>query len=93
MNVSGRWEDATEDNWGVTYLTQRGNKVTGKIGLYAANGVVSGSRVYLSLSENDWVYYTVEAQMQGSMLEGLYSGDVPFKASSAERFAFRRVGN
>ncbi len=93
VNVSGTWEDAAEDKWGMTYLTQNGNRVTGKVGLYTANGIVSGSRVYLTLEENNWVYYTVEANVQGSMLEGLYSDKIPFEESSADPFAFRRISN
>ena len=93
-NISGRWKDATRDAWGDASLVQRGNKITGTLGVYDVEGVMSGSRVFLALKADDWYYYSVEAIYRGSTLEGLYSRSVPVRLvkGDSHRFAFRRAG-
>lgn len=92
-NVSGAWKDATRDDWGQANLVQRGNKITGTLGLYEVEGVMVGPRVFLALKADDWYYYSVEAIQNGSSLEGYYSRGVPIRLVKGDsyRFAFRRI--
>jgi hypothetical protein len=88
INVSGRWH---AESWGGALLTQTGNKITGTIGEYTANGVVKGSTVYIALSSDGWVYYTVMAKPAPTgALEGFYCGDVPFSPTDEKTFTMVR---
>jgi hypothetical protein len=91
-NLTGTWKDATTDAWGDASLVQRGNKITGTLGNYEVDGVMSGSRVFLALKADDWYYYSVEAVHKGSVLEGRYSRGVPVQLTErkSEPFVFRR---
>lgn len=92
-NLTGKWKDATYEEWGDAELVQRGNKVTGTLGNYEVNGVVNGSRVYLALMADKWYYYSVEAQHSSSVLKGRYSRGVPVQLteSKSHEFEFRRM--
>jgi hypothetical protein len=88
INVSGRWH---AESWGGALLTQTGNKITGTIGEYTANGVVKGRIAYIALSEGGWVYYTVMAKPTSSgTFEGFYSGEVPFSQADQRIFTMIR---
>jgi hypothetical protein len=89
-NLTGKWKDATTDEWGDAHFSQSGNKVKGTVGNYEAVGVVKGSRVHLALKADNWIYYSVVADKKGDLLEGRYSRGVPFNEKSNERFAFRQ---
>jgi hypothetical protein len=93
VNVSGKWKDATYEDWGDAEFLQRGNKITGTLGGYEVNGVVNGSRVYLALMADKWYYYSVEAQHSGSVLKGRYSRGVPVQLTKnkSREFEFRRL--
>jgi len=92
-NVSGTWRDATPDAWGDARLEQRGYKITGTLGNYEVDGVMSGSRLYLALKSDNWYYYSVEAVHKGRVIEGLYARGVPAKMtkSNSRPFEFRRA--
>jgi hypothetical protein len=76
IDVSGYWRS---DDWGLSYFTQKGNRVTGRLGKYPVGGVVRGRSLYLAVTEDNWTYYTVvAAQVQKGVLEGFYSDSVPF---------------
>jgi len=89
IDVSGRWH---ADSWGGAMLTQTANKITGTIGDYTVNGVVKGRVVYLALSEDRWIYYTIIAKLTSSgALEGYYSGDVPYAPADEKPFTMVRT--
>ena len=82
INVSGNWKSS---DWGDTYLGQNGAKVGGHLGDYPVNGVVSGDKVYLLVSQGGWYYYSATLEMPGpNMLIGYYSRTVPYKANSRD---------
>lgn len=90
VNISGKWKDATAEEWGDAHFSQSGNKVKGTVGDYEATGVVKGSRVHLALRMDNWIYYSVVAEKKGDTLEGRYSRGVPFNEKSKRRFLFRK---
>lgn len=92
-NVSGTWRDETRDAWGDARLSQRGNKISGTLGNYEVDGVMSGSRVFLALRADDWYYYSVEAVHKGPVLEGRYSRGIPVRLTKGQSdpFVFRRA--
>ena len=90
VNISGKWKDATADDWGDAHFSQTGNKVKGTLGVYEVSGVVKGSRVHLALKTDNWIYYTVVAEKKGDVLEGRYMRGVPFSEKAKARFVFRK---
>lgn len=92
-NLTGKWKDATRDDWGNAELVQRGNKISGTLGVYEVEGVVNGPRVSLALKTDDWYYYSVEAIHKGASLEGFYSRGVPIRLvkGDCDPFSFRRA--
>jgi hypothetical protein len=90
VNITGKWKDVTEDEWGDAHFSQSGHKVKGTIGIYEVDGVVKGSQVHLALKTDNWIYYTVVADKKGDLLEGRYSRGVPFNEKTKARFAFRK---
>ena len=86
INITGRWHDAQETGsrgwgywgwgslgWGEGYLQQEGNKVTGAIGNYNVQGIVSGKTVYLVFLYGGSVHYTARLEMsQQGLLAGNY---------------------
>ncbi|MGH8048653.1 MAG: hypothetical protein ACREKL_15545 [Chthoniobacterales bacterium] len=88
IDVTGRWH---ADNWGGGTLTQKGNKITGTLGDYVANGVVKGRTVYLTLSNDGWVYYTIMARPDSSgALQGYSSESVPYSQVDEKTFSMVR---
>lgn len=89
INVGGRWH---ADSWGGALLSQSSGKITGTLGDYTVNGVVKGRVVYLALSEDGWVYYTIMAKQTASgALEGFYSGEVPYSPADEKAFSMERT--
>ncbi len=54
IDVSGYWRS---DDWGLTYFSQKGNRVTGHLGKYPVGGVVRVTRSNLAVTEDGWTYY------------------------------------
>lgn len=75
-NISGNWY---ADDWGGGTLTQQGRNITGVLGQFDVKGVMSGSKVYLLISEGGWIYYTaVLDRTSAKRLNGFYSYTLPF---------------
>lgn len=89
IGVSGTWYS---DEWGGARLAQSGRTVTGAMGNYNVRGVISGSRAYLLLHSNGWVYYTaVLTRPSHGTLSGFYSASVPFDVMDQRPLDLRRV--
>ena len=89
-NVEGLWYSP---EWGIVVLNQEGSKVTGVFqDFYKANGLISGRKVFLVLTDDDWAEYTVELAKQPSGdLKGHYSPDVPFSEASQHELTLKRI--
>lgn len=92
VNVEGVWY---APGWGAVVLNQEGGKLTGAFSdYYAVDGVVSGRKVYLTLTDDDWREYTVELTPKGrEKLVGFYSAHVPFSESDQQEIVLTRIGN
>lgn len=80
--------------WGVIVLKQQsGGKVSGIIGTHgAAEGFVSGNKVFLGLVDSGWTEYTLELHRpQADQLKGLYSAHVPFSSEDAKEVVFEKI--
>lgn len=89
IDVSGYWRS---DDWGLTYFSQKGNRVTGHLGKYPVGGVVRGHTLYLAVTEDGWTYYTVAAGLvQKGVLEGFYSDSVPFSTKDQSPIMLTRT--
>ena len=87
-SIAGQWVSA---DWGNAALSQNGRRVTGTLGNYSVEGVVSGYKAYLLLKSNGWVYYTAELEsFSAGSLVGLYSASVPFSAADQQGILLRR---
>jgi len=82
IDITGQWHDAEGSmfGWGKGYLSQEQNKISGNIGDYDIQGVVSGKIVYLVFLYRGKVYYTARLEMSQNLLIGNY-----FKASDKEQ--------
>ncbi len=82
IDITGQWHDAEGDmfGWGKGYLSQEQNKISGNMGDYDIQGVVSGKIVYLVFLSHGKVYYTARLEMSQNLLTGNY-----FKASDKEQ--------
>lgn len=92
-NLTGKWTDATEEEWGEANLVQKNGRVTGTLGNYEVDGVVSGARVNLALKSDNWYYYSVVAVLRDGVIDGYYSRQFPPKLVKGESppFRFKRV--
>lgn len=76
INIAGSWSSY---DWGRAFFRQKGRRITGKLGDYSVNGVVSGRRVYLLIAQGDWYYYSAILEPKRSgLLVGRYSRAIPF---------------
>jgi len=83
IDITGRWRDTQGSGfftWGEGYLKQEQNKISGVIGDYNINGVVSGKIVYLVFLYRGTVYYTARLEL----FEGLLTGNY-FKANDKKQ--------
>lgn len=92
-NLTGAWADATDHEWGQASLVQKGDRVSGTLGNYEVDGVVTGARVNLALKHHGWYYYSVVAVIRNGVIEGYYSRAFPPKLvkNKAPEFRFERV--
>jgi hypothetical protein len=89
-SVAGTWE-SIGDSWGSIRLVQSGSNISGAIGSYTVKGVMRGSRAYLLLSSNGWIYYTAILNRSGDALIGFYSSSVPFSTSDQAAMTLRKL--
>jgi hypothetical protein len=83
IDIGGRWH--------VEELVQKSNRITGSIGEYTANGVIKGRTVYIALSSDGWVFYTVIVKPTATgALEGFYSGEVPYSLGDERMITLKR---
>lgn len=79
ISVSGNWKSAV---WGKAFFAQTDNKVRGYLGDYPVEGVVSGRKAYLLVSQGGWYYYSVVLEMPApDILIGYYSRSVPYEVN------------
>lgn len=73
VDMTGVWDagGAITGGWGEGRFTQKGNRVTGTLGFYDVNGVVSGTDIYMVLGSSGNVYYTAHLKKSG---DGNYIG-------------------
>ena len=76
INVEGKWHDPESFGpfgWGEGTIRQSGNRLSGYIGNYNVQGIVSGEIVYLVFHTGGRVYYTAKLKMfERNVLEGQY---------------------
>lgn len=79
FSLSGNW---ISDDWGRATLIQNGRRVSGSLGGYEVQGVVSGQRAYLLIAQGDWYYYSAVLELQRpGLLTGRFSRAIPFVKS------------
>ena len=92
-NIEGVW---FSPQWGMVVLNQdRAGRLTGLFqDHYFVNGVVSGKEAFITLTDDDWVEYTVELRRKSSEeLVGFYSPSVPFLEKDANDLLLTRIGD
>jgi len=79
VNMTGVWDSggAVTGGWGEGRFIQEGNRVSGTLGFYNVDGIVSGTDVYLVLYSRDKVYHTANLKPSKG---GSYTGKVVEKA-------------
>lgn len=89
-NISGEWKC---DDWGNSAFAQDGRVVRGHLGDYPVEGVVSGRKAYLCVSDGGWIYYCAVLDIAGpDMLVGYYSRTVPYKYDQRKDLRLDRRG-
>lgn len=80
VNVSGTWQSR---DWGKCFFSQTDRNVRGYVGDYQAEGVVSGNKAYIVLSQGGWQYFSLVLEMPGpSVLIGYYSRSIPYQSGN-----------
>ena len=88
-SFDGAWHS---DDWGDAFLSQSGRQVTGFLGKYRAEGVVSGQTCYLLISDGGWYDYSMAlSKLNDVMLHGYYSRSVPYNIRDERPVILRRV--
>lgn len=88
-DVSGNWQST---DWGRTFLAQNGRTVRGYVGDYQAEGVVSGGKAYLVLSQGSWQYYSAILERPSpGLLIGYYSRSIPYRSSNRADMRLDRI--
>jgi hypothetical protein len=67
VDMTGDWDagGVWSGGWGKGTFVQEGNRFSGTLGLYYAEGVVSGNDVYLVIYSGRKVYYTALLRREG----------------------------
>lgn len=78
VNMTGKWNagGAWSGGWGEGNFLQEGRNISGTLGMYYVDGVVSGDNVYLVLFSGRKVYYTARLKKNG---EGYYIGKAAYR--------------
>lgn len=88
-NISGKWKC---DDWGPSAFAQTDRIVRGHLGQFPVEGVVSGRKAYLCVSDGGWIYYSVVLDIAGpDMLVGYYSRSVPYKSDQRKDIRLDRA--
>lgn len=79
ISISGNFKSSA---WGKAFFAQTDNKVRGYLGDFPVEGVVSGKKAYLLVSQGGWYYYSVVLEMPApNILIGYYSRSVPYEVN------------
>lgn len=79
INVAGNWNSP---DWGRVLFVQSKNKVTGYLGDYKVDGVVSGKKAFLLLSDGGWNYHSAVLEKPSKdVLIGYTSRSVPYEVN------------
>lgn len=79
ISIAGNW---TSRSWGKAFFAQNDNRVRGYLGDYPVEGVVSGRKAYLLVSQGGWYYYSVVLEMPApNVMIGYYSRSVPYEVN------------
>lgn len=78
VNLTGDWDagGVWSGGWGKGTFVQEGKRFSGTLGLYYAEGVVSGDDIYMVIYSGKKVYYTALLKKVGN---GHYMGKVASK--------------
>lgn len=79
VNLTGEWDTGGvwTGGWGKANFIQEGKSFSGTLGLYYAEGVVSGDEIYMVIFSGRKVYYTA---LLKKIENGTYRGKVANKA-------------
>jgi hypothetical protein len=92
MNIEGLWYSP---QWGIVVFNQEPDgRLSGIFrDYYAINGWVSEKNAFMTLTDDDWVEYTVELRRKSEEeLVGFYSPSVPFSDKDAHELVLKRIG-
>lgn len=79
ISIAGTWKSPA---WGKAFFAQTGAKVRGYLGDYPVEGVVSGNKAYLLVSQGGWYYYSAVLELPApNILIGYYSRSVPYQVN------------
>lgn len=71
IDITGQWGSS---DWGSAHFSQNGNVLTGRLGDFSVEGVVSGKDIYLLITYDGSVYYTAHLSPVGDhALSGRYA--------------------
>ena len=95
INITGVWDagGAITGGWGEGRFTQKGNSVSGTLGFYNVNGVVSGTDIYMVLTSSGNVYYTAHLKQssEGNYIGKAVEGAIVDKKGSEEATSYLMV--
>ncbi len=84
INIEGQWDCA---EWGPAVFIQKDRTVTGSIGSYTVEGVVSGDTAYLLIGYGGTFYYYTVLKPHKELLMGRYVYKKPDKMEMPEKDA------
>lgn len=78
LNMTGEWDSGGvwSGGWGSGKFIQEGNRFTGTLGLYYAEGVVSDEQIYMVIYSGSKIYYTAILKTSDN---GLYMGKAVYR--------------
>jgi len=81
-------------DWGVVVLNQSNGKITGHIGYHKVEGILSGRKASLLLSDDQWIEYTMVLNRKNrGELVGSFSCCVPYSEESSKPVHLFRIDN
>jgi hypothetical protein len=78
INMTGEWDTGGvwSGGWGSGKFIQEDDRFTGTLGLYYAEGVVSGEQIYMVIYSGNKVYYTAILKKADN---GMYMGKAVYR--------------
>jgi hypothetical protein len=88
VNVSGIWESR---DWEQCWLRQDGSNISGQLGDYQVQGIVTGHEIYMYLVYRGRVYHTLQlAQGRPNEMAGYYYYGLQSQAAMHTDYSVRR---